>query len=299
MGDIKCVPAGFEQSVAAELGNLVVAAYDQFDQSKGAPPKTPPSKWPLSAPYQLIAEFLASPPKHGPDKFGFVARRIDTGDFFVIFRGTQTINDWLANIDFLQVDQQHGWGKTEKGFSGVYSGCSGTIINALKNAGNPRHVFVAGHSLGGSLATLGAADVRASLGASTTLYAFASPRTGNRDFAGKFNVECPVTWRIVNTEDIVNTVPLATAAVKELDLEGLDTAVRVLERFPAPAGVKQRLERVQSIFTGANYEHVGTSVDFTQHDGSIVANHDMATYLNALGVKINTPLAQTAAASKR
>ena len=85
MGEIKCTPDGFKPSVAAELGNLVVAAYDQFKT-----PLTRPSKWPLTAPYQLIAEFSAAPPKHGVEKFGFVARRVDTGDFFVIFRGTQT-----------------------------------------------------------------------------------------------------------------------------------------------------------------------------------------------------------------
>jgi len=295
MGDIKCMPQGFKQGVAAELGNLIVAAYDQFK-----PPDGRPSKWPLSAPYEPIVEFSASPPpKHDPEKFGFVARRTDTGDFYVIFRGTQTIGDWLANVDFLQVDQPDGWGKTEKGFSGVYSGSAPTIINALKNAGNPPHVFVAGHSLGGSLATLCTADVRRTLvGTATTLYAFASPRTGNPTFANKFNEQCPVTWRIVNTEDIVNTVPLAATAVAELNLTGLEHVTRDLERFPLLGPrVKEPFGRVRSLFDGENFEHVGASVDFTQHNGSIVANHEMKTYLTALGVKIETPLAQTAAAS--
>jgi len=294
MGDIKCMPQDFKQGVAAELGNLVVAAYDQFN-----PPVGRPSKWPLSAPYELVVEFSAAPPRHGPDKFGFVARRTDTGDFYVAFRGTQTIGDWLANLDFLQVDQPHGWGKIEKGFAGVYGGSAPTIINALKNAGNPGHVFVAGHSLGGSLATLCTADVRASLGAATTLYAFASPRTGDPTFSGRFNTECPVTWRIVNTEDVVNTVPLAATAVAELHLTGLDTVVRDLGKLPIGAGLTDPLGRVRSLLGGENFEHVGASVDFTQHNGSIVANHEMKTYLTALGVQIETPLAETAAASER
>jgi triacylglycerol lipase len=289
MADIKCMPEGFEQRRAAELGNLVVAAYDQFK-----PPAGRPSKWPLSAPYQLIAEFSGSPPPgKKSEKFGFVARRIDTGDFYVAFRGTQTLGDWLANVDFLQTGQQHGWGKTERGFTAVYGESSPTIVNALKNAGSPGRVFVAGHSLGGSLATLCAADIRVTINAVTTLYAFASPRTGDLDFAGKFNTECPSTWRIVNTEDVVNTVPLAATAVAELDLKGLDNVVRQIERFPLP-GVRKRLDRVRSIFDGENFEHVGTSVDFTRHRGNIVDNHAMQTYLEALGVKIDTSLAQTA-----
>jgi hypothetical protein len=294
MGDIKCMPEGFKQSVAAELGNLVVAAYDQFRPA----PAGRPSTWPLSAPYQLVVEFSAAPPKHGPEKFGFVARRTDTGDLYVVFRGTQTPGDWLANVEFLQVDQPDGWGRTEKGFSSVYSGSAPTIITALKNTGNPGHVFVAGHSLGGSLATLCTADVRRSLGAATTLYAFASPRTGNPTFANKFNDQCPVTWRIVNSEDIVNTVPLATTAAAQLNLAGLEHVAQDLERFPLLGPrVKEPLGRVRSLFDGENFEHVGTSVNFTQHNGSIVANHEMPTYLTALGVKVGTPLAQTAAAS--
>ena len=291
MGEIKCMPQGFKQSVAVELGNLAVAAYDQF--------KTPeewPSKWPLSAPYQLLAEFSAAPPAHGPERFGFVARRTDTGDVYVVFRGTQTIGDWLANADFVQIDQQHGWGKTERGFSGVYGGSAPAIIGALRNAGNLARVFVTGHSLGGSLATLCAADVRASLSVTTTLYTFASPRAGDPAFAARFNSECPDTWRIVNTEDMVNTVPLAATAVTELNLAGLDNVVRDVERIPLIGPrVTGPFNRVRSLFNGENYEHVGTPVDFTQHHGSIVANHQMKTYLAALGVPIATPLARTAA----
>jgi triacylglycerol lipase len=281
VGNIKCMPQGFNRSVAVELGNLVLAAYDQFRARAGRP-----SKWPLSAPYQLLAEFSATPPPpaHGVEKFGFVARRTDTGDVYVVFRGTQTIGDWLANVDFIQTGQQHGWGKTERGFAGVYSGSAPVIIGALKNAGSPARVFVTGHSLGGSLATLCAADVRASLDATTTLYAFASPRTGDRAFAARFNTECPDTWRIVNTEDIVNTVPLAATAVAELNLTGLDHVARDIEKLPLVGNsITRPLDRVRSLLDGDNYEHVGTPVDFTQHNGSIVANHQMDTYLAALG----------------
>ena len=286
MGSVKCVPQGFKEDVAVSLGNLVVAAYDQFTAPVGRPPK-----WPLTAPYQLLAEFSATVPPHALEKFGFVARRTDTGDLYVVFRGTQTIDDWLANADFVQSAQQHGWGRTEKGFSEVYGGAAPAIIAALRKAGNPAHVFVAGHSLGASLATLCAADVRASLNAITTLYAFASPRTGDPSFAARFNTECPDTWRIVNTEDIVNTVPLAATALAELNLKTLDDVAGEVEKLPFVGGkLAGPVNRVRSLFNGENYEHVGTPVDFTQHNGSIVANHQMETYLTALGVKIATPL---------
>jgi triacylglycerol lipase len=274
------MPEGFKLGVAVELGNLVAAAYDQFTAPAGRP-----SKWPLSAPYQLLVEFSATPSGHGLERFGFVARRADTGDLYVAFRGTQTIGDWLANVDFAQTGQQHGWGKTERGFSGVYSGAAPAIINTLRNAGSHAHVYVAGHSLGGSLATLCAADVRASLNSTTTLYAFASPRAGDPAFVARFNTECPDTWRVVNTEDIVNTMPLAATAVAELNLTELDHVAREIEKVPLfGPSVTRPLNRVRSLLDGDNYEHVGTPVDFTQHNGSIVANHRMDTYLAALGI---------------
>ena len=96
----------------------------------------------------------------------------------------------------------------------------------------------------------------------------------------------------------MNTVPLATTAAAELNLAGLEHVAQDLERFPLLGPrVKEPFGRVRSLFDGENFEHVGASVDFTQHNGSIVANHEMPTYLTALGVKIGTPLAQTAAAS--
>ena len=290
MRGITSRPQGFDPGVAAELGNLVVAAYDQFSAAAKRP-----SKWPLSGPYQLLAEFSAAPPGHGAEEFGFIAKRADTGDVYVVFRGTQTIGDWLANVDFLQIDQPHGWGKIERGFSGVYSGSATAIIGALRSAGNLGRVFVTGHSLGGALATLCAADVRASLNATTTLYAFATPRAGDPAFAARFNTECPDAWRIVNTEDIVNTVPLAATAVEEMNLRGLDNMARDVEKVPLLGPrLAGRVRRVRSLLDGENFEHVGTPVDFTQHNGSIVANHQMETYLTALGVKIDAPLAQTA-----
>jgi hypothetical protein len=76
-----------------------------------------------------------------------------------------------------------------------------------------------------------------------------------------------------------------------------ESTPRDLERLPFGARVKDPLGRVRSLFDGENFEHVGDSVSFTQDRGSIVANHDMKTYLTALGVDIKTPLAQTAAAS--
>jgi triacylglycerol lipase len=294
MGDIQCIPPGFHKDLAVELGNLVVAAYDQFQPPNAA---IRPAKWPLSSPYRLVKEFSAALPNRHMEKFGFVAQRTDTGDVYVVFRGTQTPADWLANLDFLQVPQQHGWGKTEKGFSHIYDGCSPTIISALQNdLGSPAKVMVTGHSLGGSLATLCAADIRASLNATITLRTFASPRVGDSAFAAKFNQECADTWRIVNTEDIVNTLPLAATVVEVMKLPGLDTLARDAEHIPLIGErIASHLGFLHALLNGLDYEHVAAAVDFTQHNGNIVGNHEMETYLKALGAPLGSAIASATA----
>jgi hypothetical protein len=268
MNAFKCMPKGFDGELAKELGRLVAAAYDQFHA-----PMRRPSMWPLAAPYRLVREFSAAPPAHHQvEKFGFVARREDNGNVYVIFRGTASPGDWLANLDFVHEAQRNGWGNVEKGFGEVYAGCADNIIDALRKEGNPPRVFISGHSLGGALSTLCAADVKFRGHAATTLYTFASPRTGDSAFAAEFNRNCPDTFRIVNTEDIVNTVPLAATAISVFNLGGLR---------PLLQGVGH-LKKALAILDGVNFEHVGTPADFTVHKGNIVDNHAIETYLAAL-----------------
>jgi hypothetical protein len=42
------------------------------------------------------------------------------------------------------------------------------------------------------------------------MYSFAGPRVGDLPFAAEFNQRLSVAWRVVNTEGIVTTVPIAT-----------------------------------------------------------------------------------------
>ena len=267
-GTITCYPNGFNRDRAIELGKLVQQAYEQFQKSKDH------QAWHVRGPYDNLVEFSARPDSLfslvAPEPFGFVARSQVNGGVHVVFRGTQSPADWIANLRFPQTPNTLGGqhtlgGKVEVGFSFVYGQCSGVILaklRELKTAGTLQRLDVTGHSLGGALATLCAADIVSQPDLiPPQLYTFASPRTGDRHFAAAFNSKCPDTWRTVNTEDIVNTVPLAT---------------------PMVAFLHEPLKAIFASLTHLEYEHVGTPVDFTKHNETIIDNHKMETYIAAL-----------------
>jgi triacylglycerol lipase len=274
------VPPGFSSELASELAQLVIAAYDQF-----RPPAGAQSQWPLAHPHEVIASFnarLSLLSFSEAETFGFVTRRADTGDVYVTFRGTETPEDWLVNVAVRQVAQQQSWGNVEDGFSSVYRQCSPTILDAIRRA-SPARVIVTGHSLGGALATLCAADIKGVLGLATILYTFASPRVGDPAFAHRFNAECPETWRVANTEDLITNVPPATSSLDTRHRGLLDQLLHALDRLPMLSSwVRRRLGWTQGWRAGAVYEHIGTPVNFTKNDGTVLANHQMSAYLAAI-----------------
>ncbi|HEY7336125.1 MAG TPA: lipase family protein [Bryobacteraceae bacterium] len=254
------LPPGFELPIALEAADLVMRAYEQFAASKAA------ADWSLPDEYALLAQFSAQAgglldELKPAEPFGFVAQNKTSGNVFVTFRGTESPEDWLSNITISQTD--HPWGAVELGFSRLYRQCSTEIVDAVRGATGAPRIFVAGHSLGGAIATLAAADL-AMRQVAVNLYSYASPRTGSPAFTERFNQQVPVAWRTVNTEDLVTTVPLSTPK-----LEPGKSAHGLLGVF---IGLAPKLD----------FEHVGSAVSFTAFNGSIAANHQMQTYIDAL-----------------
>lgn len=152
--------------------------------------------------------------------FGFVAQD-PAGNVVVAIRGTEGIYEWLQDATFLAVKCPFlaGAGMTEDGFTAVY----GSLKNAPGLAGVPlvkilgslpypkpaTSLTICGHSLGGALATLLALDVAANgKFLQPTVYTYASPRTGDPQFADTYNQVVPKTCRVANRFDLVPKVPL-------------------------------------------------------------------------------------------
>jgi hypothetical protein len=97
-----------------------------------------------------------------------------------------------------------------KGFYNVFLSVKDVLDGYIgRNAAN-REVIVTGHSLGGAVATLIAAYLRAEKNINKImLYTFGSPRVGDRVFAEHFSKTFSFPcFRIVNNNDIVPKIPL-------------------------------------------------------------------------------------------
>ena len=89
---------------------------------------------------------------------------------------------------------------------------------------------------------------------------------------------------VANTEDVITTVPIATTALESAHLTVVARLIRLLVRLPLfGRWIMRRLGWMRTMFSDDVYEHVGVPLSFTENNGTVLANHRIATYLSALG----------------
>jgi triacylglycerol lipase len=145
-----------------------------------------------------------------PSAFGFVVREQATGSVLISIRGTQTPEEWLA--DFIPVPvpffESPDIGLVHVGFAVFYHKIRRSVQAALSQIDSKTRVTVVGHSLGGAMAILCAADIERNIGRKNVdVCTFGGPRTGKIDFRIRFNHEIAKCYRVVNRLDIVPHVP--------------------------------------------------------------------------------------------
>ncbi len=262
-------PKGFDIDRAIELGDLVMQAYAQFEAFKKG------KLWKLSNDYSLIVE-LCYPEGTGKNTIkgkgffdleirnfyqkgkrdsgvvpiGFIARR--KKNIYLIFRGTSTDQEWIRNFMIGLVPYSlKNFGKVHTGFLQTYNLFRPVIKEALEGAHPGRKLFIAGHSLGGALATVALPDVDIRMNRKVSaVYTFGSPRIGDRAFVTAFNRQFGErSFRVVNIEDVVGSIPPPVPLVGNI---------------------------------GGYFSHVDTPVDFTTQEEGSERNHNINTYLSAL-----------------
>ena len=205
------------------------------------------------------------------------------------FRGTDERADWLDNIDGRPANSEQAmFGDFHRGFyrscDDVWSDLDNWYKNARKNDKDSkrpsRPLFLTGHSLGGAMATVGAAKLVLEDRPFAAVYTYGQPRVVKRETAQFLNQECKNKYyRFQNNEDIVTRVPSRLMGYSHvgqclyIDTEG---AVQTDTGF---------WYRFLDFFEGA----FDTLVDIIEKEknikvilGSLIKDHDLDQYIQKI-----------------
>ena len=251
-----------------------------------------------------VRDFFTGDPKKGFRErvpFGFILRSVSSpNEIYVVIRGTQTKPEWYNNLR--SSPEEEGFidaetlGKVHSGFYHIYNkpnkgdrldkeddlpSMMDVITEEIgKLTADPSiKVYVAGHSLGAALATLAAAQIRYQRleqepEIEPILYTFASPRVGDKRFEGYVSKHLKYVFRVINSEDIISAVPLASPRLLPEDEIG--------EMVEGLGKLGESILKFTSLLPNLDFYHVGRTIPFTVHKGSILENHIAATYQEAI-----------------
>lgn len=178
----------------------------------------------------------------------------------IAFRGTMSATEWLSNFRVRQgnfVRNGVSRGEVHRGFLELYEKLNDQILKAARQFDTNVPCYITGHSLGGALGTLAAADIALNvpqLKNQLRLYTYASPRVGNPTFAQFHSSLVPNSYRVVNLTDTVPLVPPSRSR-------------------------------------NLRYKHIGQQWQFLFQTGDMEPNHSIMLYQAALakGVETNQP----------
>lgn len=141
---------------------------------------------------------------------GYVAVDTVREEIVVAFRGSSSLRNWMADLDFVQVSCDYTEGcLVHDGFKDSWNEVSANIIKYVKQAfaTYPDYTLVVtGHSLGAAVGTLAVVELR-NLGYASDLYTYGSPRVGNLAFAKYVTSQAGAEYRATHFDDPVPRLP--------------------------------------------------------------------------------------------
>ena len=144
------------------------------------------------------------------DVTGFVA--VDTTNSLIVvsFRGSASIKNWLTDADFHVVTTDICDGcSAHHGFWNSWAEARDSVLGAVKSAAaeHPSYqVAATGHSLGGAIADLAAAELR-NAGYAASLYTFGAPRIAGRALSDYITAQPGGNYRVTHYNDPVPQLP--------------------------------------------------------------------------------------------
>ena len=224
---------------------------------------------------KIIADLKAEDKKFisvtGESKNSSQAILVEHEDYLCMgFRGTDELKDWLDNFNVKR--KKMLFGKFHAGFANSLKDVWKPLFNKYQELRQKkkRPLFLTGHSLGGSIATVAAARLIHQDLPFISVYTFGQPRTVDRRTARVFNAEAKSRFfRFHNNNDIITRVPSRTAGYSHVG-----TCVYVTQEITLHVDPGFWFRFVDGI-DGVVNDISKLSIDF-------IADHDMGKYLSAV-----------------
>lgn len=258
-------PKSFDNNLAVELAYLSLQAYQQLNDYRSNRTFVLPPPYILQEQFFTTMRFAGEEPGSGEGlPIGFAATAGEA--IYVVFRGTQTAAEWINNVRVDQVAYPFigNGGNSHRGFTEIYDtvheSIVGTVSSLLASAFYST-LYVTGHSLGGALAVLAGPELSEKTALRPTMYSFGSPRTGDPTFRQSYSERVAQSWRIINANDLVPTLPPEKTViivdgnqVKELAYVHVDSE-RIV-RFGNPVETPGDLGQIASNHAMCHYYNV-------------------------------------------
>jgi hypothetical protein len=219
---------------AATYGELVMAAYKMYEND---PTNLTPKPCCIPAGYKFLAWVQMQDFFFGETNWKFygilAVNTSETNGYVLAIRGTEGWEEWFDDfVAMMSLIPLKDFDKVGEGFLKIYQtlrvvcpredlgkesleregSFAQQVAAAIRRCtAEPSNVVLAGHSLGGALATLYVADHIAVQPSGITIpliCTFASPKVGDYDFAVKFDDLGVTSWRIVDEPDWIPMLPL-------------------------------------------------------------------------------------------
>jgi len=148
---------------------------------------------------------------------GYIFWNESIGNVIFCYSGTETLAAWKSDFRYHQVPpiELNGYKDgmlVHQGFYEFYSAVRPQLLCWWEeNFKWIKHLFICGHSLGASLASLCAFDFSGVFKEHKTpiVYTFGSPRLANIAFAKEYDRKMPHSINVINTEDLIPSLVLA------------------------------------------------------------------------------------------
>jgi triacylglycerol lipase len=146
------------------------------------------------------------------DTRGYIGYHSEQQTIYVSFRGSESINNWIDNLDAISTDYPLCSNcEVHKGFYKAEQASFPNVLAQVRSlqAEFPSYsVVCTGHSLGGALSTLTAMDLVNSGVEHVKVWNYGCPRVGNTEFANYADSYLPSHHRVTHHKDMVPHTPM-------------------------------------------------------------------------------------------